>query len=153
MMAITFPTKRDRWLVALIWVGAGLAIGGGLAQLGARAPIVVRGLVLLFLVGGGGFMLWVLYATEYLLTEAELLVRSGPLRYRVPLSDIESVTPSRDPRSSPAGSLDRLLICWSPSGRRLLISPESRPEFLQELSRRCPHLSLRGDQLLRESAT
>ena len=147
-MTNTFPTERGSWLVALIWAGAVLAIVGGFAQLQAGAPAVVRGLVLVFLIGAAGFMLWVLYATAYVLGEAELLVRSGPLRYRVSFSAIQSVTPSRDPRSSPAGSLDRLLIRWSPDDRRLLISPARRLEFLQELSQRCPHLSFRGDQLV-----
>ncbi len=147
---MSFPSRRDRWLVALIWAGAALAVFGGLAQLGAGAPIALRGLTLLFLVGGAGFMLWVLHAMEYVLGEEKLLVRCGPLRYRIPLSQIESVTPSRDPRSSPAASLDRLRIRWSPGGRQILISPEPRLEFLQELSLRCPHLSLRGEQLSRE---
>lgn len=97
-------------------------------------------------------MLWALYTTEYFISETELLARSGPFRYRVPLSEIESVTSSRSPQSSPAGSLDRLLILWSAGERRLLISPEPRREFLQELSGRCPHLNLRDGQLTRDGA-
>lgn len=118
----------------------------------AQARLTVRSLILLFLVAGAGFMLWLLYTTDYSLSEAELPVRSEPLRFRVPLSEIQSVTPSRDRRSSPAGSLDRLLIRWSVADEQLLVSPEPRHEFLQELSRRCPHLSLNGDQLTREGA-
>ena len=151
-MATSFRTKRDRWLVILIWAGALLSIVGGVAQMGIQAPAILRGITLLFLVGAAGFMLWVLYTTEYSISEVELLARCGPFRYRVPLSEIESVTPSRDPRSSPAGSLDRLLICWSGGRRRLLISPEPRREFLQQLSAHCPHLRLRGDQLIRNGA-
>ena len=146
---MVFSTKRDRWIVAIIWSGALVAVIGGLTQLDSEAPAAVRWGLLLFLFAAAGFMLWVLYGTHYVLGDKELLARSGPFRFRVPLLGIESVSPSRDPRSSPACSLDRLLIT-SQGRRRLLISPDPEPEFLQAMARRCPHLKLDGRHLTRQ---
>ncbi|NNL86521.1 MAG: PH domain-containing protein [Myxococcales bacterium] len=96
-----------------------------------------------------GLLLWVVYGTSYTLEKTELLVRCGPLRYRVPLADIDSVTPSRNPASSPAGSLDRVQIRWASEERSLLISPEPRAAFLQKLAQRCPQLRFDGSALVR----
>jgi hypothetical protein len=145
----SFPTKRDTWIVALIWGGALLLIVGGVAQLSSAAPPVVRSIGFLVLLAAAGFMLWVLYGTQYRFLEDCLLITSGPFRFRVPLSEIDSVKPSRNPLSSPACSLDRLLIEWGGGRRRIMISPEPRQAFLQALDERCPQLILDGDRLLR----
>ena len=39
-----------------------------------------------------------------------VVIRSAFLRWRIPIGDIESITPTRNPLSSPALSLDRLEI-------------------------------------------
>ena len=69
------------------------------------------------------------------LTEHDLLVRSGPFRWRVPLGQIHSVTPTRNPLSSPALSLDRLRIEYG-DGKWILISPRERERFLEALEAR-----------------
>jgi len=144
---VRFPTKRDPWLVAVIWIGSLLAFVGALAQLSAAAPLVLRALVGLFLVGMAMFMIWVLYGTDYTIGGEYLVIRSGPLRFCVPLRDIESVEPSRSPLSSPACSLDRLLIRWERGRRRILISPEPKSGFLLALSQHCPQLRHEGSHL------
>jgi len=82
----------------------------------------------------------------------ELRIRCGPFRYRVPLAEIDLVQPSHNPLSSPAASLDRLLIKWHEERRRILISPAPEADFLRELDRRCPQLTLEGDRLVKDSA-
>jgi hypothetical protein len=76
-------------------------------------------------------------------------VRGGPFRWRIPLAAIVSVTPTRNPLSSPACSLDRLRITHrGPRGERgLLVSPASKTGFLDALARRCPELSRTTDGL------
>jgi hypothetical protein len=143
-----FPSKRDFWIVALIWLGAGMAIFGGFAQFSSDASVWLQMLILVALVALAGLMLWILYGTRYSFTEDSLLVVSGPFRFRVPLSEIEGVRPSRIPLSSPACSLDRLLIEWRGGRRRILISPQAKPDFLLELGERCPRLRLEGDRLV-----
>jgi hypothetical protein len=75
--------------------------------------------------------------------------RCGPFRYRVPLAEIDSVRPSRNPLSSPACSLDRLFIKWNDERRRILISPSRKTDFLRELDRRCSQLKPEEDHLVR----
>ena len=94
------------------------------------------------------FMLWVLYGISYTLTDDELQIRCGPFRYRVPLAEIDSVGPSRNPLSSPAASLDRLLIKWRGGRKRILISPDRKADFLRQLDQRCEQLSRQGDELV-----
>jgi hypothetical protein len=62
-------------------------------------------------------------------------VRSGPFRWTIALDDIHAVTPSRDLRSGPALSLDRLRIEYGP-GREILISPRDQSGFLHDLEHR-----------------
>lgn len=146
---ITFPSKRDAWIVAVIWTAALVAAAGATGQLFAAAPLAVRASLFLLLLAGAAFMLWVLYGTSYTLGEDRLLARSGPFRFHVPLRQIDSVTPSRNPLSSPACSLDRLLIRWDGGRRRILISPDPTHAFLQALSERCPLLEREGSSLTR----
>lgn len=81
--------------------------------------------------------------------EPILLVRSGLLRYRIPLEEISEVRPSTEAWSSPAWSLDRLKVVYpTRSGfhRSLLISRRDRDGFLDELARRAGSPRARGRQ-------
>ena len=51
--------------------------------------------------------------------------------------------------SSPACSLDRLLISYREGRRKVLVSPEDKAGFLQALVARCTHLVLDGDRATR----
>jgi hypothetical protein len=145
----TFSSKRDAWLVAVIWIGAAVAVAGGVALFNSEAPQAVRVVLLLALLGGALFMLWILYGTSYVIRDQDLLVRNGPFRTTVPLLEVDSVRPTRDPAASPANSLDRLLICWSQGRHQVLISPNAKQDFLRALAQRAPHLDLEGDSLER----
>jgi hypothetical protein len=144
----TFQSKRDLWIVALIWLGALMAIFAGFDQFSSDAPVWFRVLMLVALVALAGLMLWILYGTNYSFMEDSLLILCGPFHYRVPLSEIEAVRPSRNPLSSPACSLDRLLVEWRGGRRKILVSPEAKLDFLRELDERCPRLRLDGDRLV-----
>ena len=90
------------------------------------APLVLLGVVL---------PAWVVAATNYTITDSELLIRSGPFRWAVPIREITSVTPTRSPLSSPALSLDRLRIDFG-KGRSVMISPLNREAFVRDLESR-----------------
>lgn len=147
-----FASKRDTWIVVLIWGGALMSAYAGFAQFSSAASFLTRLAVLIGLLCAAAFMLWVLYGTDYALGDGTLLIRCGPFRYRVPLGAIDSVSASRNPLSSPACSLDRLLIKWDEGRRRILISPFGKDDFLRDLARRCPHLRPQGHGLVRISA-
>jgi hypothetical protein len=151
-MTTVFEPKRDAWIVALIWAGALLCVYGALVQFTSPAPFLLKVAVLLFLGSGAVFMVWILYQIDYTFTHDNLVVRCGPVRYRVPLASIDSVRPSRNPLSSPAPSLDRLLIKWKDGRRKILISPARKTDFLRELDRRCVQLRMEGNCLVRTSA-
>lgn len=140
-----FPSKRDAWLTAVIWAGAVACVLGAATILGAKGPLGAKlalGVVPALI---APFMLWVLYGTHYTFSDGVLVIRSGPLRYRVPLEEVVSVTPSRNPLSSPALSLDRIQVVYG--RRKILISPAPRSEFLEVMARHAPQLVRRGDTL------
>jgi len=84
-----------------------------------------------------GMPVWLMRRTTYTLDADELLVRSGPLRWHVPLREIRAIRSTRNPLSSPALSLDRLRIEYG-DHRVIMISPDDRVRFLEELRRRLP---------------
>ena len=147
---LTFPSKRDTWIVLLSWTGAGIEVAVGLLLLGSTAPPLVRWLVPVACLAGAALMLWVLYGTYYAFTEDTLIIRCGPFRFKVPVAEIEAVTPTRNPLSSPACSLDRLLIRYRRGRRRLMVSPLDRTGFLEALVTRAPNLTRSGLEVVKK---
>lgn len=132
-----FPSKRDWWITLLLWSGVGLSLAM-MAPAFALASRIEIAVLLLIVLAVDAVVLWVLYGTVYWFDESTLRIRSGPLRLSVPLEQIDSVKPSRDARSSPALSLDRLVLRYGPGW--VLISPRDRDAFIDELQRRCPRV-------------
>jgi len=145
-------SKKDAWLVGLVW-------GAALAPLAA-------GLFLMFTPGGGGGLGWTFvrvgvvaagavvlttYPLNYEVTSDELVARCGVMRWRVPLSGIQEVSRSRNPASAPTWSLDRLRVEYLKGGesRALFVSPEDKAAFLRDLADAAPGLEVRGDRLVR----
>jgi hypothetical protein len=89
-----------------------------------------------------GLLAWILASTHYTLEGRYLIVRSGPFRWRIDLSQITRVEQARgismrvrSSRSSPALSMDRLLIVYD-AGKQLWISPAEKDTFLKDLASR-----------------
>lgn len=74
---------------------------------------------------------WVLLGTKYLIQGDALHVSCGPLRYRIALDSIQSVTPIKTFRLGPALSRDKLEIRHSKGV--LLISPTDKYGFVFDL--------------------
>jgi hypothetical protein len=132
--ATTYRSAVDTWL----WVVLGGAIGVILLTCGmllvagdgrALAIGVVAALV------GGGLPIWILASTSYTLSPTDLVIRSGPFRWRRPIAGITAITPTRNPLSSPALSLDRLRVESRGHGA-IMISPADRAGFLADLEAR-----------------
>ncbi|MFL9708888.1 PH domain-containing protein, partial [Aeromonas veronii] len=68
----------------------------------------------------------------YRLEGDTLFVSSGPIRLCVPLREIVNITPTNNPLSSPALSLDRLRIEYG-RGKSVMISPRNKEEFVRNL--------------------
>lgn len=147
---MVYRSKKDLWLFGLVWgaVLAPLAVGlfnllAGNAEVGwtlLRTGVVVAAAVLL-----------TTFPLNYEIDGSELVARSGLMRWRVPLNSIQEVSPSRNPASSPAWSLDRLRVEYVKGGsaRTLYVSPEDKAAFLFDLADATPGLELRGDRAVR----
>lgn len=134
MDTLVFKSKIDRWLIVVLVT---TAIASFCAAGFLIATMELAGILPAFVltVAGAGLPLWLLSSTRYTLTAKELLVVSGPFRWSVPLREVHAVTPTRDPLSSPALSLDRLRIDYGPR-RWLMISPQDKEGFLREFEAR-----------------
>ena len=147
-----FPSKRDWWIVGLIWLGVVVSVVGGIV------PLVIGGaswsemlVVASLLVGMDVLMLWVLYGTGYTLTPDRLFIRCGPFAFHVTLHGIDSITPTRSPWSSPACSLDRLKIVYGLSHQSIMISPADKPGFLAAIVQQCPSLIVLHNQVRKKA--
>jgi Bacterial PH domain len=129
----SYPSKIDAWVSVLrVILAAALAVAMSAGLLSGAHHVQLP-----LLVGGGAFALsfWVLADTRYILDDGQLLIRSGPFRWRISIAEITSVTPTRDPMSGPALSLDRLRISYG-GGRAIMISPSEKEAFLRALDSR-----------------
>ena len=147
-----FPSKRDWWIVGLIWLGVMVSLVGGIM------PLVVAGaswseglLVVSLLVGMDSLMLWVLYGTGYTITPDRLLIRCGPFTFPVTIHGIDSITPTRSPWSSPACSLDRLKVVYGLSRQSIMVSPADKAGFLSAIVQQCPSLIVLHNQVRKKA--
>ena len=130
-MPTIYRSKVDIWLFVVLAFAALAALYSAAQTMAAGTTGSILVAVLVALVGVG-LPLWLLFSTRYTLEATYLLAQSGPFKWVVPLADIKSITPSNNPLSSPALSLDRLRIDYS-KGRMLLISPRDKEQFLQDV--------------------
>lgn len=130
-MPTVYRSKVDIWLFVMLSFAALAALYSAAQTMAAGSTGAIAVAVLVAVVGVG-LPLWLLFSTRYTLEATQLLAQSGPFKWVVPLADIKSITPSNNPLSSPALSLDRLRIDYG-KGRMLLISPRDKEQFLQDI--------------------
>ena len=131
--AMRFESKRDLWLILLLrgiplLLLAAVSYAWYASHRDLSGPIV--GAVLLLLVELFFFEL-VLRSTYYVVDGGTLLIRSSGITWRVPIAEIQSITPTRSALSSPALSLDRLRIDYG--NKQILVSPEEKERFIAAL--------------------
>ena len=137
---LEFRSKVDAWMSWTLWGSALLMLAAAAMTLfdaeagpGTKAVVIFLSLVTI------PFVLWVRYDTSYRLTDTHLLVRSGPFRTRVVLDSILSIEPTSSYQSGPTLSRQRFLIRYDRYAT-VMVSPEDRGPFLDELCLRAPHL-------------
>ena len=142
-MVQRFASRVDGWFVAVVLSTIALVVisSGRAYLLGGSAPGGVIGAVLSVVTVA--LLLWVWRGTWYEMGEDQLLVRSGPFRWRIPLAQVRAVAPSRSLLSSPALSLDRLRIDYGRASS-ILISPHDAEGFVRALGQRCPQVAITG---------
>ncbi|MDR0782045.1 MAG: PH domain-containing protein [Pseudomonadales bacterium] len=129
-----YVSKVDTWLAAALIVAGLVVVGTLIAFPYARNPVPLLARLPILIIGVG-LPLWIFMSTHYTLSNTSLRVQCGPFSWRVPLADITSITPTRNPLGSPALSLDRLRIDYG-DGKTLMISPKLKEQFLQDLDAR-----------------
>jgi hypothetical protein len=147
-----YRSKKDLWLVGLVWGGVLAPLAAGLYNVLAPGgnPDLGWALVRVGVVAAAAVLLTT-YPLNYEITAAELVARCGLMRWRVPLSSIEEVRPSRSAASAPTWSLDRLRVEYLKRGetRALYVSPEDKTGFMRELASAAPGLEFKGDRVVR----
>lgn len=133
-------SKVDNWLLMLV---VSMAIFVLLAAtLLSLVGLAMVGLILF--VVGAVMPMWIVMATRYHIIDNELRVRAGPLRWRIPLQQIDAVTPCHNAALAPAMSKERLALRYRNGNRSkdggnhggvytLLVSPEDRYQFIFDL--------------------
>lgn len=86
---------------------------------------------------------WILLTTRYALSESSLFVRCGPFSWVAPIATICAIEREGGGLLSPALSFDRLRIDFE-NGQRIVISPEPRQAFVQQLEYRRKTLAANG---------
>lgn len=140
-----YPSKIDAWLAAIM-VFAVLAMLSAPVLAWLETHNLRTLLVGLVVLPAAGLVIWIWLSTHYTLDGRELIVRSGPFRWRIDVDSITRVAPTRgagvrirSSRSSPALSIDRLEITYA-GGRQLTVSPAEKDAFLNDLAARGAHL-------------
>ena len=123
-----FRSRVDWWIGLLLGVVI-LADIALIAKLGLSAGDPGTIGTVLVLIAVFVLLLLLTLRTYYSVDQTTLRIVSGPFRWRIPLDEIHSVTPSRNLWSAPALSLDRLSIEYG-AGRRVLVSPAEKQAFL-----------------------
>lgn len=132
----TYRSKVDGKIagVTVLTIAVLIVAGATLPDRNHDTAIVLHAVSLFCL----ALCVWTLLGTYYVIDATSLVVRSGPFHWTVVLREIRSVQPTRDIRSGPALSFDRLRIEYG-AGRVLLVSPREKDAFLADLARRGVH--------------
>lgn len=139
-----FRSKVDWWLAVLLMVAPVISLVAGLTAPASERLAAFAGTSVLAAV-----YLGLVFPMRYGITDRELIVRHGLVRQRIQLADITAVTPTRNPLSSPALSLDRLRITFGTGFfKNVMISPADKKQFLVELALKA-RLVRKGDGLVR----
>ena len=130
-----FKSKIDWWFGLILVYPIFLSI---------KAMVEGEWLGLLGLVAAIGFILFLSKTTQYIINENQLIVRSTWIvNERIDISKITKVEKSNSILSSPALSLDRLLVRYNKYDE-VLISPKEKKEFIDELLKINPTIEIKN---------
>ena len=138
-MDAVFRSKVDLWLIGLV-VGIPVLVlkflFEGVLPDDSGADLLATVIVVIVF----GFCLWLYLSTRYTISSDTLWVKCGPFSWVVPLREIYTIEPTRNPASSPALSLDRLLIHYG-DGSEIMVSPADKAGFMAAIRKRTKDLS------------
>ena len=130
-----FKSKIDWWLGLILVYPIFLSI---------TAILKGEWIGFLGLVGVVGFILILSKTTQYIINENQLIVKSTWIvNERIDISKITKIEKSNSILSSPALSLDRLLVRYNKYDE-VLISPKEKIEFINELLKINPNIEIKN---------
>lgn len=139
-----FPSKVDRWLIVVLCVAPAISIAAAVAVTVTTGPGALFAFITpIFVLGLYRLVVWPIH---YDVTDSELTVRFGLFRRRIRISEIRRITPSHNPLSSPALSLDRIRIDYG-GHAFILLSPADREGFATAIKRRVESVEI-DEQLM-----
>jgi hypothetical protein len=127
-----FKSKQDTWLIAVIYLSSLICIFASAYVLFEGVSVTNIIIAALTSLIGGIFPIWLIVSLRYTIDDKTLDIKCGPFNWRIELSSIKSVEPSSDMASSPALSLDRLLIVYG-VGKVVQVSPNDKEGFISAL--------------------
>ncbi len=132
-----FVSKVDGWLIPVFVVAIAGMLAAFVAVIVGDTPVWLQVVVSVASVLFCALLFAILKSTYYVVEDGVLRIVSGPFRWKIAVSDIVDVTPTRSPLSSPALSLDRLKVTY---GRRryVLVSPADKDGFVTAIQSQRP---------------
>ncbi len=131
-METRFSSKVDGWLIPIMVLSVGGLVAAFVAVLVEPTPWPIQVLVGVVTVVVTFLLFSIFQNTHYTIAGDSLRIVSGPFKWNIAVVDIRDITPSRNPLSSPALSIDRLKISL---GKRkfVLVSPEDKDGFVRAI--------------------
>ena len=127
-----FNSQVDGWLIPVIVIAIAGMLAALVAVLVEDTPLWLQLVVAVTSVLFCALLFAIFKYTYYVVANGVLRVVSGPFRWSIAISDIVEITPTRNPLSSPALSLDRLKVRYGNRGY-LLVSPADKDGFIRAI--------------------
>ncbi|MER2121260.1 MAG: PH domain-containing protein [Solibacillus sp.] len=133
---MVFKSKVDIWM-AIIFIFVPISMIYGVIT----EPSAVLLLVTAFII----VLLCILFfGTKYVIEKEELIVYGGIYKKRIPIKQIRSLRPTKNPLSAPAMSIDRIEITFDPHIQVILVSPKERELFVKKLLEINPSITVKS---------
>ncbi|WP_028052050.1 PH domain-containing protein [Carboxydothermus ferrireducens] len=120
-----FPSKKSVIFGGLMWGGLTIGLIAVISEMDWVGTVIIS----ISLVFWG----WVWFSTGYKIDENFLVIKSGPIKAKIPIKEITKIYKTRNPVSSAALSLDRLAIVFGKNYDEVIISPVDEDKFINEL--------------------
>jgi|GEM_PF-1981088 len=124
-----YPSKIDLWIAALL-ACITITIGWTAWQSSNAVGFTI-------LAAWIGCLAVTAVPCYYVLEADHLFIRAGVWKWRIPYTDIQSVTLSQSVLAGPSLSFQRVEIMSGEAGS-ILVSPVNREQFIQDLKQRLP---------------
>ena len=133
---MVFKSKVDIWM-AIIFILVPISMIYGVITEPSAVLLLVTAFVIVLLC-------ILFFGTKYVIEKEELIVYGGIYKKRIPIKQIRSLRPTKNPLSAPAMSIDRIEITFDPHIQVILVSPKERELFVKKLLEINPSITVKS---------